>query len=60
MRAWTLVLWGRQEGLVPLVSGERYRDRIPGAILEVRDRCGLVRSVERPAEFAEAVLRFLQ
>jgi len=55
----TLVLWGREDGLVPLVYGERYRDRIPGARLEVLERCGHLPAIERPAEFADAVLRFL-
>jgi pimeloyl-ACP methyl ester carboxylesterase len=59
-RVRTLVLWGRQDGLVPLIYGERYRDRIRGATLEVLDRCGHLPPVERPGEFAEAVLRFLQ
>ena len=55
----TLVLWGRQDGLVPLVYGERYRDRIPGARLEVIEGCGHLPPIERPAEFARAVLAFL-
>ena len=55
----TLVLWGREDGLVPLVYGERYRARIPGARLEVLERCGHLPAIERPAEFAEAVLGFL-
>jgi pimeloyl-ACP methyl ester carboxylesterase len=57
--ATTLVLWGRQDGLVPPVYGERYRDRIPGARLELIDRCGHLPAVERPEAFADAVLRFL-
>ena len=55
----TLVLWGRQDGLVPLVYAERYRDRIRGARLEVLDRCGHLPAIERPTAFADAVLRFL-
>jgi len=55
----TLVLWGRADGLVPLAYGERYRDRIPGARLEILERCGHLPAIERPAEFADAVLRFL-
>jgi pimeloyl-ACP methyl ester carboxylesterase len=55
----TLVLWGRQDGLVPLVYGERWRDRIAGARLEVIDGCGHLPPLERPAEFADAVGRFL-
>lgn len=59
VRAPTLVLWGREDRLVPLVYGERYRDRIRGARLEVIERCGHLPPIERPAEFADAVLRFL-
>jgi pimeloyl-ACP methyl ester carboxylesterase len=55
----TLVLWGRQDGLVPLAYGERYRDRIREATLEVIEGCGHLPAIERPAEFAAAVLRFL-
>jgi len=55
----TLVLWGAQDGLVPLVHGERYRDRIKGARLEVIDRCGHLPAIERAEVFAEKVLAFL-
>ena len=59
VKAKTLVLWGRQDGLVPQVYGERWRDLIPGARLEVLDRCGHLPAIETPERFAEAVLRFL-
>jgi len=39
--------------------GKRYRDRIAGARLEVIDRCGHLPPIERPVEFAAAVVRFL-
>ncbi|HLK10010.1 MAG TPA: alpha/beta hydrolase [Candidatus Binatia bacterium] len=55
----TLVLWGRQDGLAPLAYGERWRDRIPGARLEVIEACGHLPPVERPEAFAAAVLSFL-
>jgi pimeloyl-ACP methyl ester carboxylesterase len=59
VKAKTLVLWGRQDGLVPVVYGERWRDLIPGARLEVLDRCGHLPAIEAPERFAESVLRFL-
>jgi pimeloyl-ACP methyl ester carboxylesterase len=59
VKAKTLVLWGRQDGLVPLAYGERYRDRIAGARLEVIERCGHLPPIERPTEFSDAVVRFL-
>lgn len=55
----TLVLWGRQDGLVPPVYGERYRDRIRGAQIQIIDACGHLPPIERPEAFATAVLRFL-
>jgi pimeloyl-ACP methyl ester carboxylesterase len=55
----TLVVWGRQDGLVPLAYGERWRDRIRGARLEVIDRCGHLPPIERADAFAAAVLGFL-
>ena len=55
----TLVVWGAQDGLVPRVYGERYRDRIMGARLEMIDRCGHLPAIERPETFAEKVLGFL-
>lgn len=55
----TLVVWGRQDGITPLPYGERYRDLIAGARLEVIDRCGHLPPVERPEEFARMVGGFL-
>jgi pimeloyl-ACP methyl ester carboxylesterase len=55
----TLVLWGRQDGIVSVAHGERYRDRIRGARLEVLEACGHLPPIEKPVAFAEAALRFL-
>lgn len=55
----TLVLWGRQDGLVPLAYGERWRERIPGARLVVIEECGHLPPIEKPSAFADAVLGFL-
>ena len=55
----TLVVWGRQDGITPLAYGERYRDLVPGARLEVIDRCGHLPPLERPEEFARTVGGFL-
>ena len=55
----TLVLWGKQDGLVPLAHGEAYRNAIKGAELKVIDRCGHSPQLERPAEFVALVEEFL-
>lgn len=55
----TLVVWGKQDRLVPLAHGEAYRDAITGAELKVLDQCGHSPQLERPAEFVTLVEGFL-
>src|SRR4026207_489238 len=56
----TLIIWGRQDGLVSLPEGERFNKDIAGSKLIVIDQCGHVPNVEKPAEFNAAVLKFLE
>ena len=53
-----LVLWGREDRLIPLAHGEAYAKELPHARLEVLDRCGHMLPWEKPAEFAQAVTQF--
>jgi pimeloyl-ACP methyl ester carboxylesterase len=55
----TLVVWGKEDALLPIASGERYAAGIPGAKLVSFDRCGHVPPVEKTAEFVSAVEGFL-
>ena len=55
----TLVVWGREDRLLPLAYGEAYAHGIPGARLEILDRCGHLPPFEHPERFAELVLGFL-
>lgn len=55
----TLVVWGKQDRLVPLAHGETYHKAIRGAELKVIDRCGHAPQLERPAEFVSIVEEFL-
>jgi pimeloyl-ACP methyl ester carboxylesterase len=55
----TLVIWGREDGLLPLADGQRFQKEIPGAQLLVFDQCGHVPQVEKAAEFNAALLNFL-
>ncbi|MGA8866579.1 MAG: alpha/beta fold hydrolase [Candidatus Sulfotelmatobacter sp.] len=55
----TLVVWGRQDKLIPLASGEKLRDGIAGAKLMVFEQCGHVPEIEKPAELNRALLEFL-
>jgi len=55
----TLIIWGRQDGLVSLADGERFNKDIAGSKMIVIDECGHVPNVEKPGEFNAAVLKFL-
>ena len=56
----TLVLWGRQDKLIPLPHGEFLAEKIPGAKLEIFENCGHMLPFEKCGEFAERVKSFVQ
>ncbi len=55
----TLVIWGRQDAIIPLSVGQRYARAIPGATAKVLDRCGHMPEMEQPEAFVQAVLDFV-
>ena len=55
----TLIVWGREDGLVPLSDGERMNKDIAGSKLIVFDQCGHVPNIEKAMEFNTAVIKFL-
>jgi pimeloyl-ACP methyl ester carboxylesterase len=59
LHAPTLVVWGRQDELIPVSRGEKLRDGISGAKLVVFEQCGHVPQLEKPAEFNQALTDFL-
>jgi len=56
----TLLLWGREDRIVPVICGEQYCRLLPNATLRVLERCGHMPPVEQPDRFAELVLDFLR
>jgi len=55
----TLIVWGREDRIVPMECGELYRKAIAGSRLEIIDRCGHFPHLEKPAEFTRAISGFL-
>jgi pimeloyl-ACP methyl ester carboxylesterase len=55
----TLILWGRDDKLIPLSFGERFHQEIAGSKLRIIDNCGHMPQVECANEFSTAVLQFL-
>lgn len=55
----TLIIWGREDPIVPLSAGELYQASIPGSRLVVIEECGHRPEVEHPERVAEIVSEFL-
>ena len=55
----TLLVWGRQDAIIPVNACERWARAIPGATARVLERCGHVPEMERPDEFVQTVREFL-
>jgi pimeloyl-ACP methyl ester carboxylesterase len=55
----TLVVWGRQDAILPLNCGELYHRALTNSTLHVIDRCGHSPALEKPEEFLKAVTEFL-
>ncbi len=55
----TLILWGKQDRIIPVSHAEITVNKIPGARLHIFDRCGHMPMFERPDEFNKIVLNFL-
>ncbi len=55
----TLIVWGREDGLVALSDGQRFKKEIPNSTLVVFEQCGHVPNVEKASEFNGTVMKFL-
>jgi pimeloyl-ACP methyl ester carboxylesterase len=55
----TLILWGRQDEVIPLIVGELLDQAIPDSTLEVFEQCGHVPQEEKPSETIASISRFL-
>jgi pimeloyl-ACP methyl ester carboxylesterase len=55
----TLLLWGKQDQIVPFSAAEVYKNAIPGAELVAFDNCGHRPEIEKQAEFSQQLQRFL-
>jgi pimeloyl-ACP methyl ester carboxylesterase len=56
----TLILWGRDDKLIPAAYGAAYRDLIPGARLQTLEGCGHLPHVERSSETLAAAVAFIE
>jgi 4,5:9,10-diseco-3-hydroxy-5,9,17-trioxoandrosta-1(10),2-diene-4-oate hydrolase len=59
LRQPTLIVWGRQDPIIPVAHGIAAARRIPNAHLRIFEHCGHMPVWEYPDEFVAAVLSFL-
>jgi len=55
----TLILWGRQDKVLPLSHAYVAQRTIPHSVLHIFDKCGHMPQFEKPEEFCRVVLEFL-
>jgi len=59
IRVPTLIIWGRQDAVIPLRVGESLHRLIPQSALEIIEDCGHVPQEEKPAETIALIQKFL-
>lgn len=55
----TLIIWGKQDGLLPVADAEKFNKGIANSELVIFDNCGHVPQVEKALDFNKKVLEFL-
>ena len=56
----TLIMWGRNDEVVPLEIGQRLHEAIANSEFTIIDQCGHIPHEEKPVETIEALRSFLQ
>ncbi len=60
LRPPTLLVWGRQDAIIPVAHAERAAKLIPNARLVVFEECGHCPQIERPLAFNDLAREFLR
>lgn len=56
----TLIIWGREDRIIPLQNGHQLRDRLSNAQLVIIEEAGHLPFEEKPQVFAKIILTYLQ
>lgn len=59
IRVPTLIIWGRQDRVIPLIVGELLSKLIPNSTLKVIEECGHIPQEEKPEETIALITEFL-
>jgi 4,5:9,10-diseco-3-hydroxy-5,9,17-trioxoandrosta-1(10),2-diene-4-oate hydrolase len=56
----TLIIWGAQDPIIPVAHAHIAHQMIRTSQLHIFDRCGHLPQIEKPEEFNQVVLNFLE
>jgi len=56
----TLVVWGRDDALIPVAYAEEFATRIEGSRLEVLEDCGHAMQGDQPEQLFDLLAEFLR
>ena len=59
LRMPTLIVWGREDSIIPVNCAEIYHQNIRGSQLVIMEQCGHVPPIEKPQQFVDIVSEFL-
>jgi pimeloyl-ACP methyl ester carboxylesterase len=55
----SLIVWGREDRIIPVICGEQYERLLPNATLRVIEGCGHSPMIERPDDFVALLREFV-
>jgi pimeloyl-ACP methyl ester carboxylesterase len=59
IRVPALIVWGREDGIIPINCAEIYNQALQGSTLRIIDQCGHSPQIEKPQEFLDITVGFL-
>ena len=60
IRAPVLIVWGKQDALIPLMCGEEMHQQMPHSLLAIFDGCGHLAPAECSGRVLPEILHFLE
>jgi pimeloyl-ACP methyl ester carboxylesterase len=60
LRMPTLIIWGKQDHLIPMATGVAMHQQIPQSVLEIYDGCGHLAPGQCAARIGPRLVDFLQ
>jgi pimeloyl-ACP methyl ester carboxylesterase len=60
VKAPTLLIWGKEDRLVPPIYADEFLRRLPGAVAKTVDHCGHAPHLEQPDAVAGIVREFVR